>query len=647
MKKRLLAIFLSLLMIVSIIPMSTVTAYAVSGDDIVSYARQFVGYPYVLGTKGPNTFDCSGLVCYVFAHFGISLPWGTSYIWNNPTAYGSIVGTGSTQNAKPGDLISWSGHVAIYSGNGYCIQALNPSYGVTDKVKVNSYSSDGINANLNYRVIRVYGVDDKPYLDVNAKVDGAAKGTLDGVATFDVYINGTLVKDNVTDYYIQHAKGTTYEIKDIQITGCYELVGAASFAGTLNATTACVPEFRTKHTLNEGAITTVPTCTAKGVKTVACVNCSYTGTVEVDALGHDYKEVRIDPTCTENAKYVSICSRCNDSTVRVVEDSDVWSEWSETKPDNGFVTEEKTQYRYMQYETKVSAEEIEGWTLVGKNWGEGKNTTVSYVTSFPASFNKSHSLYSKYNVTPPVSSETATKKVVVGSETTSGYIYWHWCSSKYNGNTPINRLISDCYSSWDASSNRPYDVFHAFYSTEYKGVTASAGAVNWSNSGACNQTYWWFSAIPVKSVTVTTYEMMNEYQRETGWGEWTDTAPENDSVVYETRQVYRYSDSTDLAAHKWDEGKAADGGISYTCTVCGEKKTVTDTKPDVPTLITGDVNNDSKVTASDARIVLRVSAGLHKISDEAVKAADVNNDGRITAADARKILRVSAQIDTF
>ena len=643
MKKRILAILLSLLMIASIIPVGMVTASAVSGDEIVSYARQFVGYPYVYGTRGPNSFDCSGLVCYVFSHFGISLPWGTSYIWNNPTAYGTIVGTGSVANAKPGDVISWSGHVAIYSGNGYCIQALNPSYGVTDKVKVNSYSLDGKNPNTNYRVLRIYGVDDNPYFDVNAKVDGVAKGTTDGVATFDVYINGSLVKDNVTDYYVQHARGTKYEVRDIQTKGCYEVVGTGTFSGTLNATTACVLEYRTKHTLNEGAITTEPTCTQKGVKTVACVNCSYTSTAEVEALGHNYSEIRIAPTCTENAKYVSICSRCNDSTVRVVDDKDVWSDWSEEKPDNGFVTESKTQYRYMQYETKVSPEsELDGWTYVGRNWGEGKQSTVSYVESFPAGFSSSHSLYTKYNIAPPVSSENATTKVVVGSASTSGYIYWHWCSSKYNGNSPINRLISDRYSAWDSSSNRPYDVFHAFYSTEYRGLTASAGAVNFSNSGACNQTYWWFSAVPVKSVPVTTYEMMYEFTRETGWGEWTDTAPADNSVKYETREVYRYSDSTDLAGHKWDNGKNVNGEVVYSCTVCDEIK-----KETVVTYIPGDVNCDGKVNAIDARIILRISAQLDKMTNYDIPESvfDLTGDGKVNAIDARKALRIGAQLE--
>ncbi len=42
-------------------------------QQIVDFALQYVGYPYVYGTAGPDTFDCSGFTYYVYAHFGYSL----------------------------------------------------------------------------------------------------------------------------------------------------------------------------------------------------------------------------------------------------------------------------------------------------------------------------------------------------------------------------------------------------------------------------------------------------------------------------------------------------------------------------------------------------------------------------------------------
>lgn len=61
----------------------------------------------------------------------------------------------------------------------------------------------------------------------------------------------------------------------------------------------------------------------------------------------------------------------------------------------------------------------------------------------------------------------------------------------------------------------------------------------------------------------------------------------------------------------------------------------------------GDVNKDGKITASDARTVLRISARLETASPEVLLIADVNNSGDISASDARKILRVSAFLESF
>lgn len=61
--------------------------------------------------------------------------------------------------------------------------------------------------------------------------------------------------------------------------------------------------------------------------------------------------------------------------------------------------------------------------------------------------------------------------------------------------------------------------------------------------------------------------------------------------------------------------------------------------------VKGDVDLDGKVTASDARTILRVSAGLGALEGQALKNADMNDDGKITAEDARAALRKSANLD--
>lgn len=63
-------------------------------------------------------------------------------------------------------------------------------------------------------------------------------------------------------------------------------------------------------------------------------------------------------------------------------------------------------------------------------------------------------------------------------------------------------------------------------------------------------------------------------------------------------------------------------------------------------LLPGDLDGDGKVLASDARIVLRASANLVKLTDAQKKAADVNADGKVLADDARQILRFSAKLQS-
>ena len=94
------------------------------GQAVVAYACQFIGNPYVWGgTSLTNGADCSGFVQSVFAHFGITLP-RTSYEQRS-------AGVGvSYEEAIPGDVICYDGHVGIYIGNGQIVNAMNPAQGI-------------------------------------------------------------------------------------------------------------------------------------------------------------------------------------------------------------------------------------------------------------------------------------------------------------------------------------------------------------------------------------------------------------------------------------------------------------------------------------------------------------------------------------
>lgn len=99
-------------------------------NDIISYAYDFIGKPYVWGAEGPKSFDCSGFTKYVYRAFGVSLPHYT----------GSQIGEGSSvsrKNLKQGDLVFFNtdgssvSHVGIYVGDGEFIHASSGSHKVT------------------------------------------------------------------------------------------------------------------------------------------------------------------------------------------------------------------------------------------------------------------------------------------------------------------------------------------------------------------------------------------------------------------------------------------------------------------------------------------------------------------------------------
>lgn len=88
------------------------------GKAVIDYATQFVGNPYVYGGSSlTNGTDCSGFVMSVYANFGVSLPHSSSALRSKGYDVGGL------QNAQPGDIVCYSGHVGLYVGNGQIVHA--------------------------------------------------------------------------------------------------------------------------------------------------------------------------------------------------------------------------------------------------------------------------------------------------------------------------------------------------------------------------------------------------------------------------------------------------------------------------------------------------------------------------------------------
>ena len=96
-----------------------------------NFAKQYIGNPYVWGGTNLNMgADCSGFVKSVYKSFGYNLPRSSS----SQRSAGRKV---SYSNKQPGDLICYSGHIAIYIGNGKIVHASSRKTGIKISPKAN------------------------------------------------------------------------------------------------------------------------------------------------------------------------------------------------------------------------------------------------------------------------------------------------------------------------------------------------------------------------------------------------------------------------------------------------------------------------------------------------------------------------------
>ena len=128
-------------------PDVTETASSDLGAQIVAYAEEYLGTPYVLGGNGPNQFDCSGFTKYVYSHFGYTLNrTATDQLQNGVSV--------SKDELQPGDLVFFKyrtskpvSHVGIYIGNGEFIHASTNRYVVQiDQMESGHYANVSVYA---------------------------------------------------------------------------------------------------------------------------------------------------------------------------------------------------------------------------------------------------------------------------------------------------------------------------------------------------------------------------------------------------------------------------------------------------------------------------------------------------------------------
>ena len=172
----------------------------------------------------------------------------------------------------------------------------------------------------------------------------------------------------------------------------------------------------------------------------------------------------------------------------------------------------------------------------------------------------------------------------------------------------------------------------------------------------------------VKETTVTTpkaTKTVEELAKEVLAGEWGNGADRKKRL---TEAGYDYSAvqakvnemlsesakksvdeiAKEVIAGKWSNGVTrkellADAGYDYAAVQAKVNELLKAAK--AVEVLLGDIDGNGKVTAEDARLALRASAGLEGLTEEQIKAADMNKDGKITSEDARLILRAAAGLE--
>ena len=175
-------------------------------------------------------------------------------------------------------------------------------------------------------------------LDVNGWLDGSSAYNVDGYGTFDVYINGSLVADNVSDYCASWPSGTTYEITDIQPATGKEYAGvySGSLSGTVSSDLDIKPIFNTKTytiTYNANGGSGAPSSQTKTYGTALTLSSTTPTRTGYTFLGWATSSTATSATYSASGSYTAN----SDATLYAV-----WGESSASAPSAGDINGDST-----------------------------------------------------------------------------------------------------------------------------------------------------------------------------------------------------------------------------------------------------------------------------------------------------------------
>ena len=306
-----------------------------------------------------------------------------------------------------------------------------------------------------------------------------------------------------------------------------------------------------EHTYNS-KVTVAANCLNAGVKTYTCTKCGDKYTEAIPAKGHSNKVVVKEATCKTYTSYELTCTSCGYK--EVIKSEEYLMKGLESIPngmDPKLFTNEPL-YRYRTQTVLTSLEPImPGYSQIGTEWIDGGSNTIYYVKSWPTGFDKTSSIYTKYNNLSKkvVASESNSGKLEINSDKVVGYLYYHWC-------------YADHPEGWSTAQKEGlFTNFDAYFSTVAPSEADKNDPTDDSyrfDDSDCDNSKWWF-VVEVYGQNYTQYDKQYIFGKWSEWTEWSTTpVASSANRQVETITGYRFI-SAELAGHDYKNGF---------CTVC-------------------------------------------------------------------------------
>ncbi len=227
-------------------------------------------------------------------------------------------------------------------------------------------------------------------LDVNSTLDDVYAGNAEGFGTFDVYIDGSMVADDVSDYYARHNIGSTYTISDIKALGEHTYEGDSTYSGTIDAagTNIQLPFYsygslEAALSLN-GAATTEPAGSFDLYINGALTSSNISGHTKSYPRGTTYKIENIKAADGSDYSYSGASGSLSGTidanttsavTLNFVSDAELTGEWQEFSYLPGNATPENCEIQYKHTYTQDAT------TAPGADWVQGSLVNTVYENS--------------------------------------------------------------------------------------------------------------------------------------------------------------------------------------------------------------------------------------------------------------------------